>query len=136
MCTSLFPTAQPTIESLPAPMTHTEGDRFELVCTFTGIPAPEICWEKDGSVFLLWEGRRVINSTGRSQLEINSLLHSDAGLYTCSVSNIAGMVAQSVRLEVRGQGGVVFSEDLIPIIVILCSGIVCSPCKAMLPRRD
>ena len=99
-------------------MTHTEGGRFELVCTFTGIPAPEIRWEKDGSVFLLREGRRVINSTGRSQLEINSLLHSDAGLYTCSVSNIAGMVAQSVRLEVRGQGGVVLSEDLIPIIVM------------------
>ena len=113
MCTSLSPTAQPTIESLPAPMTHTEGDRFELVCTFTSIPAPEIRWEKDGSLFLLGEGRRVINSTGRSALEINSLLHSDAGVYTCSVANIAGMVAQSVRLEVRGEGGVVVSEDLI-----------------------
>ena len=85
-------------------MTHTEGTRFELVCSFTGIPAPDIHWEKDGSVFLLGEGRRVINSTGRSQLVISSLLRSDAGLYTCSVANIAGMAVRSVRLEVRGEG--------------------------------
>ena len=104
MCLSFSPTAQPTIVDLPAPMTHTEGDRFELVCSFTGIPAPEIRWEKDGRVFLLGEGRRVINSTGRSQLVIYSLALSDAGLYTCSVSNVADTAARSVRLEVRGVG--------------------------------
>ena len=97
-------TAQPTIESLPAPPTHTEGDRFELVCSFTGVPAPEIRWEKDGSLFLLGEGRRVINSTGRSQLEIYGLTLSDAGVYTCTVSNVADTAARSVRLEVRGKG--------------------------------
>ena len=47
---------------------------------------------------------RIVNSTGRSQLEIISLLQSDAGVYSCSVSNVAGMDAQSVRLEVRGEG--------------------------------
>ena len=97
-------TAQPTIVDLPAPPTHTEGDRFELMCSFTGIPAPEIRWEKDGSLFLLGEGRRVINSTGRSALEINSLTLSDAGVYSCSVSNVADTAARSVRLEVRGEG--------------------------------
>ena len=103
MCISLT-TALPTIVDLPAPPTHTEGDRFELVCSFTGIPAPDIHWEKDGSVLLLGEGRKVMNSTGRSQLVINSLALSDAGVYSCSVSNIAGTAARSVRLEVRGEG--------------------------------
>ena len=101
---SLFPTARPTIVDLPAPRTHTDGDHFELVCSFTGIPAPDIHWEKDGSLLLLGEGMRIVNSTGRSQLEIISLLQSDAGVYSCSVSNVAGMDAQSVRLEVRGEG--------------------------------
>ena len=101
---SLFPTARPTIVELPAPTTHREGDHFELVCSFTGIPAPEIRWEKDGSLLLLGEGMRIVNSTGRSQLEIISLLQSDAGVYCCSVSNVAGMDAQTVRLEVRGEG--------------------------------
>ena len=75
------------------------------MCSFTGVPAPEIRWEKDGSVFLLGGGgRRVINSTGRSQLEINSLALSDAGVYSCSVSNVAGTARNNVRLEVeRGE---------------------------------
>ena len=96
-------TARPTIVDLPAPDTNTAGMRFELVCRFTGVPAPMIRWEKNGSVFLLGEGRRVINSTGRSQLEINTLALSDAGVYTCSVIN-ADTATRSVRLEVRGEG--------------------------------
>ena len=102
--TFFFSTAHPAIVSLPAPDTNTEGMHFELVCMFTGIPLPAIHWEKDGSVFLLGDGRRIINSTGRSVLEINNLTLSDAGVYTCIVSNISGMAMRSVRLEVRGEG--------------------------------
>ena len=91
----------PAIVNLPAPVNHTEGTRFVLVCTFTGVPAPQIRWEKDGSVFLLGGGRSIVNSTGRSQLVINSLLQSDAGVYTCSVTNMAGSATNSVRLEVE-----------------------------------
>ena len=107
MCMLFPPTAQPTIVNLTAPMTHMEGTHFQLACSFTGIPNPQIRWEKDGSVFILGDGRRVINSTGsrlRSALEINSLALSDAGVYTCSVTNDAGMATRSVRLEVRGEG--------------------------------
>ena len=55
-------------------------------------------------MFLLGEGRRIINSTGRSALEIERLRVSDAGVYSCSVSNVGGMDSRSVRLEVRGEG--------------------------------
>ena len=90
------------------PMTHTEGDRFELVCSFSGIPVVTIRWEKDREVFSPQEGRRIIsstvvNGTGQSQLEINTLALSDAGLYNCTASNIAGTTSRSVRLEVRGE---------------------------------
>ena len=84
-------------------MTHTEGDNFELVCSFTGIPALDVHWEKDGSVFLLGEGRRIINITERSELVINSLVLSDAGEYICVVKNDAGVDRMSVTLEVGGQ---------------------------------
>ena len=89
-----------TITDLPSPPTHTEGDRFELVCSFTGVPVSDIRWEKDGIVFLLGESRSVINSTGRSQLVINSLALSDAGVYSCSVSYDGGMDTRNVSLEV------------------------------------
>ena len=85
-------------------MIHTEGDQFELVCTFIGTPPPEIRWEKDRNEFLIGEGRRIINSTERSVLEITSLLRSDAGVYTCTVTNDGGTDMRSVRLEVRGEG--------------------------------
>ena len=52
--TSLSLTALPTcIVDLPAPLTHTEGDHFELVCSFTGVPAPEIHLERMGVCFSL-----------------------------------------------------------------------------------
>ena len=85
-------------------MNHMEGTRFELVCTFTGIPAPEVHWEKDGSLFLLGEDRRIINNTRSSQLVINSLALSDAGVYTCSVTNVVGMAIKNVTLKMeRGE---------------------------------
>ena len=89
-------------------MTHTEGDMLVLVCLFSGIPDVTIRWEKDEVVFSPQEGRRIIsspivNGTGQSQLEINTLALSDAGLYNCTASNIAGTTSRSVRLEVRGE---------------------------------
>ena len=81
---------------LPAPDTHTEGDCFELVCSFTGVPAPEIRWEKNGSLFLIGKGRSINNNTGSSQLVIDSLALSDSG-----VTNMGGMTTKSVRLEVE-----------------------------------
>ena len=113
MCFS--PTALPSIVDLPAPVTHMKGDGFLLTCSFTGVPLPNILWEKDGSVFLLGEGRRVINSTGKSQLEIKSLAFSDGGLYSCSVKNVAGTDMRSVRLKVEGK-----IMQLVIIIKILC----------------
>ena len=63
-----------------------------------------IHWEKDGSLFLLGESRRVTNTNESSQLEIDSLALSDAGVYTCTVSNVAGMDTRRVTLEVGGEG--------------------------------
>ena len=105
---SLSPTALPTIVELPMPMTHTEGDTFVLVCSFSAIPPPRIRWQKDGSLFLLGEGRRIIsstvvNGTGQSQIEIESLLISDGGIYNCTISNNAGTTSRTVRLEVGGE---------------------------------
>ena len=100
----VYPTALPFIVDLPAPMNHTEGDRFVLVCSFIGTPPPVVGWQKDGSMIFLGEGRSIMNSTGRSQLVINSLALSDAGVYSCSVTNLGGTDMRSITLEVRGEG--------------------------------
>ena len=84
-------------------MNHTEGDYFVLVCSFIGTPPPMVDWQKDGSMFLLREGRSIMNSPRRSQLEINNLTLSDAGVYRSAVTNVAGTDMRNVRLEVRGE---------------------------------
>ena len=99
----VYPTDRPFIVDLQAPMNHTEGDHFVLVCSFIGTPPPMVGWQKDGRVFILGEGRSIINSTRNSQLEINNLALSDAGEYSCSVTNGVEMDTRSVRLEVRGE---------------------------------
>ena len=84
-------------------MIGVEGDRFKIVFNFIGFPAPQICWEKDGSAFLIGEGREIINSHGRSVLKINSLALSDTGVYTCLVTSVAGTRTWVVRLKVEGK---------------------------------
>ena len=83
-------------------MTLTEGENVTLVCSFTGIPAPIVHWEKDGDMFTPEGSRRINNSHGLSQLEIGLLTLPDAGEYTCVVTNVAGIVMQSTSITVEG----------------------------------
>ena len=76
-------------------------------------------------MFVLGGDRRIINSTGRSALEINSLLVSDAGVYTCSVSNVGEMAMRSVRLEVRRKE-ISFASDVYHTLTCLSSSILLS----------
>ena len=92
------------MKNLPAQVIGVEGDRFKIVFNFIGFPAPQICWEKDGSAFLIGEGREIINSHGRSVLKINSLALSDAGVNTCLLTSVARTRIWVVRLKVEGKG--------------------------------
>ena len=85
---------------------------FTLVCVVEGRPAPNITWfrsstdnslseviERDGLSIVTVQGgeRRVM-----SNLTINSVLLSDAAIYTCNATNVAGSDAQSANLAVHG----------------------------------
>ena len=103
MSMSPSPTVLSIMENLPAQLIRVQGSRFERACSFSGIPAPMIRWEKDGSVLLVGEGRRIINSLGKSVLQINSLALSDSGVYTCSVTTVAWTLMSIVRLKVESK---------------------------------
>ena len=88
---------------LEVPEVLTEGERnVTLNCSFTGIPAPIVHWEKDEEVFTPEGSRRVNNIDGLSQLEIGILTLPDAGEYTCVVTNVAGTVLRSSFVTVEG----------------------------------
>ena len=95
-------TALPKIVNLQIPKTVAEGENIALMCLFTGIPPPVVYWEKDGNVLTPIGNRRVDNSQdGLSQLRIDFSTPTDAGEYTCVVTNLAGTVMQSGMVTVE-----------------------------------
>ncbi len=79
---------------------HRHG-RFEA--TVIGVPEPTIKWFKDwqpihesNRIKILWE------SPDRATLFINGAITRDAGLYSCTASNIAGNASTSAMLHIEG----------------------------------
>ena len=75
--------------------------RFE--CKVIGVPDPKVRWFKDwvpiyesNRVKILWE------EPDRATLYISGVISRDAGLYSCSASNVAGTASTSATLHIQG----------------------------------
>ena len=81
-----------------------EGDFGQLVCTvFRGDPPFSFQWSLQGDVVHTEPGLSTSQIGGRtSMLMINSVGHRHSGQYTCTVSNLAGVVSESTELKVNG----------------------------------
>lgn len=84
-------TVPPTITSLPSTVTVTEGTPHTLTCMATGIPVPLISWSFGGVV---------ISTQGTLSLE-PSAQRSDAGVYTCTASNTAGIASSNITIDIH-----------------------------------
>ncbi len=87
------------------------GDAALLACVGFGEPNVEITWKRDGAAIMnsslvtiteeeVTQGGRVYK---QSFLELCSLMVSDSGVYTCSVSNGETMVNATTQLTVEGK---------------------------------
>ncbi|PFX22649.1 titin-like [Stylophora pistillata] len=97
------------------------GDSLTLQCSVRGYPSPAVRWYKDDS-------KQVHNDTS---LEFSSIKQSDAGLYTCNASNVAGSDSRVVKVLVRERRPIIkqavsicddsnlFQNDLVTFTVIL-----------------
>lgn len=68
-------------------------DRQIFTCNATGIPIPNIVWTKDGSVLdpvIANITMTTIGTTITSQLDLEELMLSDEGRYSCNASNTIG----------------------------------------------
>ena len=70
-----------------------DGNRVSLLCDVSGVPDPQITWEKDGA-----EVQR-----GGTSYTIETSVESDSGNYTCIASNIAGKAKAMSQLNVLGK---------------------------------
>ena len=94
-----FPPEPPEITEVVGPEVIV-GETAQLQCTAFGIPAPNISWEREGTV--LMSGERVNITMGRSNgntsysiLTISNVALSDDGQFTCVADNGVGSSVNS-----------------------------------------
>ncbi|XP_055275069.1 hemicentin-1 isoform X4 [Moschus berezovskii] len=83
-----------------AQLTVIEGHLISLLCESSGIPPPNLIWKKKGSPVLADSAGRVRILSGGRQLQISIAGKSDAGLYSCMASNVAGTAKKDYSLQV------------------------------------
>uniref|UniRef100_A0A8D0P964 Hemicentin-1 n=1 Tax=Sus scrofa TaxID=9823 RepID=A0A8D0P964_PIG len=79
------------------------GQRVDLPCSAQGTPLPVITWFKGGSAVLTDGLQHISHPDGT--LGIKQVTLSDAGVYTCVATNIAGSDETEITLHVQGDWG-------------------------------
>ena len=101
-------TSVPHVMLSPAAQTRDEGGNTAFYCTVGGNPSPRIEWR--------FRGRRLLPGAKHSikdgELIIKHLNYTDAGQYTCVVTNIFGSSEAAGNLTVRGKSvQITFKND-------------------------
>uniref|UniRef100_A0A8C2X3H3 Myotilin n=1 Tax=Cyclopterus lumpus TaxID=8103 RepID=A0A8C2X3H3_CYCLU len=79
-----------------------EGDTVRLECKVDASPPPQLFWKKDKDMLRIDPNRMSLyqDGSGRQCLLLERLMKSDAGWYTLSAINEAGMSTCNARLDV------------------------------------
>lgn len=84
------------IENISVPVgglvTTLADNRVSMVCEVSGIPAPQVTWERDG----------VEVQRGGKFYTIDSTSHGNNGNYSCIARNSAGEVKATSQLKILG----------------------------------
>ena len=82
-------------------LTVRAGSTARLQCAATGSPAPEVAWQKDGGFdFPAARERRMHVMPDDDVFFIVDVKVDDAGVYSCTASNDAGVVRANATLAV------------------------------------
>lgn len=73
-------------------VTTLDRSKVSIVCQVTGVPSPEITWERD----------EVELQKGGVFYTIESVTSKDSGRYTCVAKNVGGEVKATTQLQVLG----------------------------------
>ncbi|XP_076582573.1 palladin isoform X1 [Chaetodon auriga] len=82
-----------------------EGHPVRLECRVTGVPAPQIFWKRENESFTHNTDRISMHqdNCGYLCMIIQPAMKEDAGWYTVSAKNEAGIVSSTARLDVHTQ---------------------------------
>ncbi|XP_030317358.1 hemicentin-2 [Calypte anna] len=88
----------PTLKPLPSMVMVMVNSSVMLSCEVTGVPQPELTWQKDGVGITGGPGLKVLPN---GQLHLPQASPGDAGTYLCVAHNPVGTVAGRTRLIVQ-----------------------------------
>ncbi|KAK2535167.1 Hmcn2 [Columba livia] len=89
----------PALKPLPGVVMVMVNTSVVLPCEATGVPRPEVTWQKDG-VGITGEG--VSGQRGQSTLQREAATRADSGTYVCHAENSAGAIRATAFVSVRG----------------------------------
>ncbi|KAG7487577.1 hypothetical protein MATL_G00024890, partial [Megalops atlanticus] len=89
----------PSIQAGPRVMKVQVGHPIDLPCVVQGVPVPTVTWLKDGTALLV-DGAQY-RSFPDGTLTVSEVGLSDAGVYTCVASNVAGRDEAHIQLQVQ-----------------------------------
>nr|XP_010300774.1 PREDICTED: hemicentin-2 [Balearica regulorum gibbericeps] len=98
----------PALKPLPGMVMVMVNTSTVLSCEATGVPRPELTWQKDG-VSITRDG--VLGQSGQSTLRREAATHSDSGTYICHAENSAGAIRTAAFVSVRGHYRCVAEND-------------------------
>ena len=94
---------KPSAKVSPESVSTTVGQKLKLDCEASGDPAPQINWEKDGSLQIPRAKMSRLSSGGIS-LVIESVILEDSGVYVCEVQNEVGVASSRSRVKITAAG--------------------------------
>ncbi|GFS02464.1 titin, partial [Elysia marginata] len=77
-----------------------EGQSVTLTCLASGVPTPNMSWQKDGKMITELD-YRIDTEGGRSTLYIDQAAPSDSSWFQCSAVNVAGTASTRAKLVVQ-----------------------------------
>jgi len=91
----------PRLTKTPVDLTVRAGSTARLQCAATGSPTPEVAWQKDGGFdFPAARERRMHVMPDDDVFFIVDVKVDDAGVYSCTARNDAGVVGANATLAV------------------------------------
>ncbi|XP_023933258.1 titin isoform X1 [Lingula anatina] len=80
-----------------------EGDQLELQCAVSGVPRPEVAWDRAGKTLVPTKVMSISHEEDMCTLTISEVTVDQAGQYTCTAVNSAGkaICTSEVRVQER-----------------------------------
>jgi len=96
------------VNSSPDVVVRNEGDDVSMFCDAKATPSATLTWLKDGRKLAAASGHVTVAG---NHVTLRGVERSDAGVYSCTFKNVAGIASHLIKLVVHGAHAVCVQTD-------------------------